>query len=293
LEDKNQLIQRLFIFLELTKFRISLFATLSAVTGFILAKQGISREIIIPILGVFFLACGACALNQYQERKIDKLMERTKSRPLPSGKLNPYAGLSISLGLIFSGLFILICGTNSLAFSLGLFAVLWYNGVYTFLKRKTGFAALPGALVGAIPPALGWVCGGGNLFDPRIWVVAFFFFIWQVPHFWLLFLKFAKDYEKAGLRSLTKTFTTEQLKRIIFIWILSAAASSLLIPMFDFLNFHVIHLSLLVATLWLVWNAASFYRSRFIETSLSQAFMKLNIYAFCVISLLSLDKLLI
>lgn len=287
------MIQRLFIFLELTKFRISLFATLSAVTGFILAKQGISREIIIPILGVFFLACGACALNQYQERKIDKLMERTKSRPLPSGKLNPYAGLSISLGLIFSGLFILICGTNSLAFSLGLFAVLWYNGVYTFLKRKTAFAALPGALVGAIPPALGWACGGGNLFDPRIWVVAFFFFIWQVPHFWLLFLKFAKDYEKAGLRSLTKTFTAEQLKRIIFIWILSAAASSLLIPMFDFLNFHVIHLSLLVATLWLVWNAASFYRSRFIETSLSQAFMKLNIYAFFVISLLSLDKLLI
>lgn len=287
------MIQRLFIFLELTKFRISLFATLSAVTGFILAKQGISKEIIIPILGVFFLACGACALNQYQERKIDRLMERTKSRPLPSGKLNPYAGLSISLGLIFSGLFILICGTNSLAFSLGLFAVLWYNGVYTFLKRKTGFAALPGALVGAIPPALGWVCGGGNLFDPRIWVVAFFFFIWQVPHFWLLFLKFAKDYEKAGLRSLTKTFTTEQLKRIIFIWILAAAASSLLIPMFDFLNFHVIHLSLLVATLWLVWNAASFFRSHFIETSLSQAFMKLNIYAFFVISLLSLDKLLI
>ena len=281
------------IILEFTKFRISLFATLSAVTGFILAKQGVSREIIIPILGVFFLACGACALNQYQERKIDRLMERTKSRPLPSGKLNPYAALSISLGLIFSGLFILICGTNSLAFSLGLFAVLWYNGVYTFLKRKTAFAALPGALVGAIPPALGWACGGGNLFDPRIWVVAFFFFIWQVPHFWLLFLKFAKDYEKAGLRSLTKTFTTEQLKRIIFIWILAAAASSLLIPMFDFLNFHVIHLSLLVATLWLVWNAASFFRSRFIETSLSQAFMKLNIYAFFVISLLSLDKLLI
>jgi hypothetical protein len=87
--------------------------------------------------------------------------------------------------------------------------VLWYNGVYTFLKRKSPFAAIPGAVIGAIPPAIGWICGKGALsFDPQILALSFFFFIWQVPHFWLLLLNFGRDYEKAGFPSLTRIFNS-------------------------------------------------------------------------------------
>jgi protoheme IX farnesyltransferase len=148
-----------------------------------------------------------------------------------------------------------------MAMVLGLLAIFWYNGLYTYLKRKTAFAVLPGALIGMIPPLLGWVSGGGHLFDPRIWGIAFFFFIWQVPHFWLLSLEVAKDYESAGLPSITKIFSVSQIKRIVFIWFLSTGASCLLIPLFGFGDFIPIRIFLVGATFWLVWSGVRFFKS--------------------------------
>ena len=239
------------IFLELTKVRISLFATLSASAGFTLARDEITGNILPLLFGIYFLASGACALNQYQEREIDGLMERTRGRPLPSGKLNPSAGLAISTGLISSGSLVLFFGTNRISWILGLFAIFWYNGIYTYLKRKTALAVVPGALIGMVPPLLGWVAGEESLMDPRIWGVAFFFFIWQVPHFWLVLFDFWKDYEKAGLPSIAKWFTTEQLRGIIFVWTLSTAASCLSFPLFNEVNLHFFRLFLLGGPFWL------------------------------------------
>lgn len=277
---------------ELTKLRISFFVTLSAGAGFILAKGGVSGEILGPALGIFLLACGSCALNQYQERKMDARMERTKGRPLPAGKLDPALALLVSSALIVLGSSILFFGGSGLACGLGLFAILWYNGVYLYLKRTTTFAILPGALIGAIPPAIGWVSGGGSFLDPRLGAIAFFFFIWQVPHFWLLLLEFSNDYERAGLPSLAKSLTAQQLTGITFIWILSTAVSCLLIPLFLRVHFPLILISLLLITLWLVGSAASSLRPPSREGHLKYTFVRLNIYAFLVLSLLSLDRLL-
>ncbi|OGP98915.1 MAG: hypothetical protein A2026_07640, partial [Deltaproteobacteria bacterium RBG_19FT_COMBO_46_12] len=214
--------KRINILLELTKVKISLFTTLSTSAGFILTGQGLSQEMILPVLGVLFLASGSCALNQYQERWQDQRMERTQGRPLPSKKLSPFTALKISIGLLLFGSILLYVGAPGSALALGLFAVFWYNGVYTLLKRKSAFAAVPGALVGAIPPVIGWISGKGFFsLDPQILAVSFFFFIWQVPHFWLFLLIFDRDYEKAGLPSLTKIFTSAQLRRITFVWILA------------------------------------------------------------------------
>src|SRR4030043_1504628 len=121
------------ILLKLTKFRISLFSTLSTFTGFILARQGLSGDVIFPLLGVFLLASGSCALNQYQERQNDQLMERTQGRPIPSKNLSPSTALKISIGLLFLGSIILFVGAHWSALGLGLFAMFWYNGVYTSL----------------------------------------------------------------------------------------------------------------------------------------------------------------
>ncbi len=280
------------LLLDLTKVRISLLITLSVAAGYILNAGHIKMETLVAAAAVFFLSCGSCALNQYQEREIDRLMERTKGRPLPSGKLSPGASLFISLGLIFIGSSILFYGIGSLALALGLFALLWYNGIYTHLKQRTAFAAVPGALVGAIPPVLGWVAGGGSVLDLQIWGVALFFFIWQVPHFWLLLLDFSKDYEKAGLPCITQLFPPEQIKRILFIWFLSTGVSGLSLSAFGFINFNFIYLSLLVATLWLIWNAIHFFRSYSQEATARITFTKLNIYALVVLFLLSIDRLL-
>jgi protoheme IX farnesyltransferase len=280
------------LFVHLAKIKISLLATLSAAAGYILATGMITTHMLAPTVAVFLLACGSCALNQYQEREIDKLMDRTKSRPIPSGTLNPETAFSFSLGLILLGLVILLHGAHKMAFSLGFFAVAWYNGVYTYLKQQTAFAAIPGALVGATPPALGWLLGGGSLFDHRIWGVIFFFFIWQVPHFWLLLLDFSKDYESAGLPSITKVFSTKQIKRIIFIWLLATGVSSVIIPIFGLLNYPFFYFPLVAAASWLFWNAIIFLRSHDNKDLLRSTFMRLNIYALLVISLFSVDRLL-
>ena len=280
------------LLLDLGKIKISLLATLSTATGYLLATGKITTQMFVPTAAVFLLACGSCALNQYQEREIDQWMERTKSRPIPSGRLNPQTALQISLGLILFGALTLFFGAGTLTLALGLFAVLWYNLIYTPLKQKTAFAAVPGALVGAIPPVLGWVAGGGTLLDPRIGGVGLFFFIWQIPHFWLLLLDASKDYENAGLPSITRFFSTRQIKRIVFIWLLSTGVSALTFPAFGLINLRSVYLFFFAATVWLTWTTIIFLRSQTVEVSSRFTFMKLNVYVLFVIFLLSFDRLL-
>ena len=280
------------ILLDLAKIRISLLATLSTATGYLLATGKITIHMLVPTGAVFLLACGSCALNQYQDREIDQLMERTKSRPIPSGRLDPETALWISIGLILLGSLILFSGAGDLALALGIFSVLWYNLIYTPLKRKTAFAAIPGALVGAIPPALGWVTGGGRILDPRIVGVALFFFIWQMPHFWLLLLDFSEDYKRAGLPSITQLFSRQQIKRIVFIWLLSTGVAGLSFPSSGLINFHFVYLFLFAATSWFIWNAIEFFTFNPQGTRVRIVFTKLNIYALFVLFLLSVDRLL-
>jgi len=280
------------ILLELTKFRISLFSTLSTFAGFILAQRGVSRDAILPMLGVFFLASGSCALNQYQERKNDQQMERTQNRPIPSKRLSPPTALKISLCLLFFGSIFLYIGAHWSALGLGLFAALWYNGVYTFLKRKSAFAAIPGALIGAIPPLIGWVSGKGFFsLDPQILAISFFFFIWQVPHFWLLLLNGGRDYEKAGLPSLSRIFTSVQLSRITFIWIFATAAACMMIPLFGIVESHFIHGSLFFIAFWLVWKSLRLLTESGRKFFFPFTFKIINSYALVVIILLALDHL--
>lgn len=280
------------ILLELTKVKISLFATLSTSAGFIFAHQGLSKEMILPILGVFFLASGSCALNQYQERGQDQWMERTRGRPIPSRKLSPSTALKISIGLLLFGSVLLYVGAHGSALGLGLFAVLWYNGVYTPLKRKNAFAAVPGALVGAIPPVIGWISAKGFFsLDPPILAFSFFFFIWQVPHFWLLLFNFGGDYEKAGLPSLTQIFSSAQLKRITFIWILATAVTCMMIPLFDMVESHAIHGGLWMAAFGLIWKSFRSLIVRDRPLSLPIHFKTINAYVLLVILLLTLDHL--
>ena len=279
------------LLLSLGKIRISLLVTLSTATGYLLAAQEVTLQMFVPAAAVFLLACGSCALNQYQERRIDGFMERTRNRPLPSGKLNPSFALFISLGLISAGSFILFHAVSLLAGILGLFAIFWYNGIYTYLKRKTAFAAIPGALIGAIPPTLGWTSGGGSLLDPRIWAVILFFFMWQVPHFWLLLLDFGEDYEKAGLPALTRIFTPAQLRRITFMWICATAVSCMMIQLFSIVDSLTIRGGLFIAAFWLVWKGSKLLKVRSPGLPFHFTFNTINSYAFVVMVLFTLDKL--
>jgi protoheme IX farnesyltransferase len=276
---------RIGIIVELSKVRIACLATASAATGFVLAHRGASAIMIPVVLGVFLLACGAGALNQAQEGDVDALMRRTARRPIPTGRIRARDAVLIAAGLIAAGSALL--SSHTTAMLLGFVTVLWYNGVYTPLKRVTAFAAIPGGVVGALPPVIGWVAGGGDATDPRILAVAFFFFVWQVPHFWLLLLRIGDEYVRAGLPTLTRTFSRAQLARIIYVWMLATAVACVSMPLFGVSSEAWTQTGLLMSSVWLGWHATTMVRSN----GEVLAFRHINVYALLVISLLSISGL--
>lgn len=272
---------------------ISLFAGLSAMLGYLLAGFYVRAGMFEAGLGVFLVSCGASGFNQCQERKTDAIMERTKGRPLPAGSITLRGALLFSMLCALAGLLSLLLAGGKAAFCGGLFAIAWYNGLYTVLKRKTAFATVPGALVGAIPPAIGWIAAGGNYADPVFWALCLFFYLWQVPHFWLLVIACGRQYEKAGLPSLTRVFSEAQLRRIIFVWMSAAAISCVFLSATGIVHSAIIHAALLALSAWLVWNGLRHILRQSAEYAMLPVFRKTNYYLLAVMLLLSADKLIL
>ncbi len=278
-------------YLTLCRATISLFTAASAATGFFLAPGHRITGAFVTACAVFLLACGASALNQYQEQDIDARMERTRTRPLPSGHMAASHALILSCALVLAGLTLLATACGAKAVFLGFFALLWYNGIYTYLKKKTAFAAVPGAAVGMLPPAIGWVSAGGSLYDPRLAAICVLFFLWQVPHFWLLLLNHGEEYEQAGLPSLTGVMSRPQIARVTFIWINAVAIASLSLPLYGILRSPVLYFLLFPGAGWLIWNGRVLLGEG-PERCLSPAlFRKINIYLLLIMSLLSLEHI--
>ena len=281
------------ILAELTKIRITIFVTVTMLFGFISASGELNWSALLPTLGILLLACGSAVINHYQERETDALMNRTKNRPIPSGRISPVNALMTAIVLLSAGSVMLYIGAGLLALGLGLLNLVWYNGIYTPLKKVNPLAIIPGSLVGAIPPAVGWVAAGGSILDPQILIISSFFFIWQIPHFWLLLLVLDKDYERAGFPTLTRIFNPDQLARITFTWIAATVVTCLMIPLFGTLQSPFVGYGLFLAGVWLVWNSFKLVRFTKERIYFTTAFREINIFAILVVLLLSLDKLII
>lgn len=281
------------IFAEITKLRITIFVTVTTMFGFIAATDSIDSQIILPALGILLLACGSAALNHYQERKTDLLMERTKNRPIPAGKISAAATLQLSVVLVISGAILLFIGSGLFALSLGLLNLIWYNAVYTPLKKVSALAIIPGSLVGAIPPVVGWVAGSGNILDPQIILISFFFFIWQIPHFWLLLMVLDKDYQKAGFPTLTQIFSQQQLGRITFVWIIATGVTGLLLPLFQISHNQFVNYSLFIAALLLAFKSINLLQQTQETSAFRFAFRSINYFALFVVLVVTIDKLFV
>ena len=263
---------------------------LSALAGYVLYSGEIDRQGILLLVGVFFMSCGSGALNHWQERKTDALMPRTKNRPIPSGQLSQAQGLMVVLVYTIIGSLILILSNPIVALVLSWATLASYNLIYTPLKKVTAFAVIPGSLVGALPPIIGWTAAGGNFFAEPILMVATFFFIGQIPHFWLLLLLFGDQYKLAGLQSLTDIFSELQIKRITYAWVLTTIASALLVLYFV-LTHSIIIVLLLFYIFYLLFTLTRdvFFQEVF---KVLPAFYKLNfLYLFMMLFLIA-DSLL-
>jgi heme o synthase len=275
----------------LTKIWIAAASTLSTATGYLAASNSWQPKLLSATLGTFLLAMGACALNEWQEREIDGRMARTRHRPLPAGSLRPLTALAIAAGLVAAGTSLLAAFHRPVTPLLGLAAVLWYNGVYTHLKRLTAFAVVPGAVIGALPPVIGWTAGGGSALDPRILALAFFFFVWQVPHFWLLLFMHGGEYSAAGLPTLTAVLTAAQLRRLTVVWTLITAGSVLLLPLYALATSTAGRLFSPLVSLWLVVVAQRLMRAPETVDSYRAAFHGINLGALVVMGLLAVEAL--
>ncbi len=280
------------IILELNKVRITVAVTLTTIAGYILAKGTVDMGMILPVLGIFVLACGSAALNHIQDRDKDAIMERTSKRPIPSGDLSTNAALLIGLTEIILGSALLYYGSGFLAMQLGLLALIWYNGIYTPLKRKTAFAVIPGSIIGAIPPLVGWVAAGGSLADPKAMVLGLFFFMWQVPHFWLLMLKYGEEYEKAGFPSITSKISKQQVKNSTFLWTVATAISALMVAMSGLISLLVFKILILVASVWLISVFSKLLVKQKVEFNPFYYFMRINYFVLIMIVVLSIEPLI-
>jgi heme o synthase len=276
---------------ELGKIRISIPVALTTFTGYILYRGAVDNEIILPTLGIFLLASGSSALNQVQEREMDQKMNRTFRRPIPSGRMSVTSALVISIAFFTTGSLVLGFGSGWLTLAVGLSTFVWYNAIYTYLKRITAFAVVPGSVVGALPPLAGWVAAGGALSDPRAHMIAFFFFIGQIPHFWLILLKYGKEYEMAGFPSITAIMTHTQIKRLTFVWIAATAVSALLLAHYRILQSAWAEWVLIAFSLALAASFSNLVGRRQAELKVRASFVRINIFYLFVMILLCVDRL--
>jgi heme o synthase len=277
-------------FLAFIRFKVSAAVTFSAFAAAMICRGSLFLPDLIPMAGIFLLAAGASALNQYQEKDYDSRMFRTKNRPFPMEEITPEGSLWISLLLISAGFALIATGGHWLTLLLGIFNIFWYNGLYTWLKRKTAFAVVPGALTGAVPVLMGWTAAGCYLFQPMPLFLAFFIFLWQVPHFWLLALMHEKDYKTAGFPSLPDLFSVSQMKKIIFAWLIAATLSSLMMIFFGITSQLFTGIAIVMMNIILLILAA-FYLFIFRISRYRLLFLMVNIFMLLVFCLVVADNI--
>jgi protoheme IX farnesyltransferase len=183
----------------LTKARLSLLVIITTFVGFCMAS-GSSLDwlkLFHAVFGTTLAAAAAAVLNQRIETKVDRLMERTRNRPLPAGRIKPSTALLLGAALGLAGVAYLWLTTNAMAAYLAAATIVIYIALYTPLKRRTSLCTIVGAVSGAIPPVIGWTAVHPT-FDLTAWVLFGILFTWQMPHFLAIAWMYRDEYAQAG-----------------------------------------------------------------------------------------------
>lgn len=202
-DNTLELSEKLKSYVTLMKFRLSFLVAFSSGFGYVLATQGPINflKLFILCLAGFLISGASITINQIIEKDLDKLMKRTASRPIPTGRISVQEAGLLALLTASVGFLLLIQHTNLLTAGLSLLSLLLYSFVYTPLKRVGPIAVLVGAFPGALPPLLGWVAFTGSISHEAL-VLFGIQFIWQFPHFWAIAWVADDDYKKAGFKLL-------------------------------------------------------------------------------------------
>ena len=187
-------------YVALTKPRLNLLVLVTAVAGlYLAAPEGVPAAILLhTIVGTALVAGGAAAFNQVWERDTDALMKRTRTRPVPSGRLGSTEGLLFATALSAVGVIDLAVAVNPLCAGVAALTLLTYVLIYTPLKRRTSLSTLIGAVPGALPPVIGWTAATGDISLAPL-VLFGIVFLWQMPHFLAIAWLYRHEYAAAGV----------------------------------------------------------------------------------------------
>ena len=195
--------RRITDFFDLAKPRVVLMVLITAFVGFYLGSEAIPNYLTLVqmLFGTALAAGGTLALNQFLERDTDAMMQRTRHRPLPDGRVQPGEAFWFGVLGTLGGLSYLALSVNFLSAWVTALITASYLLVYTPMKRKSSLCMLAGAVPGALPPVIGWVAARGSL-DVTAWVLFAIMFLWQVPHTLAIARLYRDDYAKAGIQFL-------------------------------------------------------------------------------------------
>jgi heme o synthase len=224
------LIAKLKDYAALSKLRLASLVVFSALCGYLMAADATNwKDLILLLVGGFFVTGSSNGFNQIIEREPDKVMKRTQNRPLPQNRMSVKEAVIVASAMGLLGI-ILLYLINPLSALLGAIALILYTAVYTPMKKETPFAVFIGAFPGAVPPMLGYIAFTGSL-DLNAWILFAVQFMWQFPHFWAIAWKLDDDYKLAGFKMLPSGNRDKSSAYLILVYTLMMIPVSLL-PLF-------------------------------------------------------------
>lgn len=246
------------------KLGIVNFVVISAIAGYgigFTVEQSFSwLHLFAFIIGTFCISSGSLSMNQIQEVENDSRMERTQNRPLVKGTFSKRTGIVISISLMIFGLALLYY-LKPLTMYVGLTIILLYNGLYTlYWKKRWAFAAVPGAVPGALPGVLGFSVVNDNIFSPASVYLFLVMFLWQMPHFWALAIRYADDYSKGNFPVLPVIVGSGRTKYHISFYVWPYALLGIMSPFFVDYSYAYFLLVLPFALL-VVWQFLKYFKS--------------------------------
>jgi protoheme IX farnesyltransferase len=210
--------QRIADLIALTKPKVQILLLLTTVTAMYAAGSPSIWLVLATVVGGSLASGGASAFNHWYDRDIDAVMERTKDRPIPSGRMEPHVALWVALWLTIGSFVLLAWAANITAALLALAGFVWYVGVYTiWLKRRTTNNIVIGGLAGSFPPMVGWAAVTGGFAVESLYPFAIVF-AWTAPHFWALSLLILDDYAAAKIPMLPAVRGKARTYRAITLW---------------------------------------------------------------------------
>jgi len=289
---KNNSGNNLKYYLELSKPKIMIPVSLTGFTGYFIFDPHLTLNLFFVSIGILFMAISASVLNQIQEVELDRRMNRTQNRPIPSMKISMSPAIWFFLVNLIAGTAFIYTAGNLKAVIIGLITILWYNGIYTYSKRISAFAVVPGAVTGALPPLIGWVAAGGAIWAKPIIFIEFLFFVGQIPHFWLLILKYGEEYKNAGIPNIMDLLNRPQINRLTFTWVVSSVTAALFLCYFEIIQTKLIVGILLIASFYIIWKFSDLVKNHVNSNNYRRYSILLDSYFLLVLILLISDKII-